>query len=216
MLTNKFADLNKKSTGINNMKRFVIFLVFLSFSICAFSKPAKHSEIGNTVPAKLVAQIYNIYKTQNYRKGLKITTGTMKKRFKKLYDYLRMHQQRVPAKLQRLSGMMHGYRFVGQYNQKYKGRKYAIIDCIWVLKYRDNEKYGSGILRKKLVVRSYLVKKVSGKWKVSSEKFVTEHIIRDEEIKFNKMIQRKIQQQRMRRRRRMRGRGRGRYRYYRR
>lgn len=191
------------------------------FCFKAFPRASKVKTNADSIPAKLVAKLYDIYKTQKFRNALKITTGSMKKRFKKLYNYMRMHQYRVPARLKRLSAMLHDYKFIGQYDHKYKGRKYSLIDCIWVMKYRDSSKYSSGITKTKVVVRSYLVKKVRGNWKVSSEKFVTEYILRGAEIKYNKMIKKSIQRQRLRRRRRRRyrGRGAGRYgrrRYYRR
>ncbi len=201
------------------MKKLTILFISLIFifSSTVFSK--RGNKKGSSIQARLVAQIYNIYKTQSYRKALKITTGSMKKRFKKLYDYLRMHQYRIPTRLKKLSAMLHDYRFVGQYDQTLKGKKYSLIDCIWVLKYRDNSKYGSGMTKTKIVVRAYLVKKVKGRWKVSSEKFITEHILRDEEFKHNKMIERSIKKQRIKRMRRKRYGGARQYRrrrYYRR
>ncbi len=199
------------------MKKLTFILFCLAISTGIFSRSAEIKIQESSVPAKLVAKIYNIYKTQSYKSALKITTGTMKKRFTKLYNYLRMNQYRVPARLKKLSARLHEYRFVGQYNKTYKGRKYSLVDCLWVMKYRDMSRFGSGIVKTKVILRAYLVKKIKGRWKVSSEKFITEYILRGEEVKRNRMIRKKIQIQRMRRMRRNRYRG-GRYRgyYYRR
>jgi hypothetical protein len=126
----------------------------------------------------------------------------MLKRFEKLNNHLRMNQFKVPETLKRLSDRMSGFRFVGEYLQNYNGKEYSLVDCIWIMKSRDNSPQSMGIVQTKLVVRAYLVKKINNQWKVSSEKFITEHILREEEHKLIERIRKQIEQQRLNQQRR--------------
>lgn len=184
------------------MKKIITILSVLLISFSLFSRPTFRST-NHKIAGILVKKLYRIYKTKKYKNGLKITTGSMHKRFKKLYDFQRMNRWRVPAKLNKLSNMLSGFHLLNLYSHKFKNKEYIMVNCVWVMKYRDTTAQSMGIAKTKWVVRAYLVKKdKKGIWKVSSEKFITEYLLRGEEHQMLKKIYKKLQQQRMRRRRR--------------
>ncbi len=183
------------------MRRICIFIILIALITLTSGVYSRNRPAVKSIPAQLVEKIYRIYKQQNYREGLAITTGTMLKRFTKLNDHLRMNQNKIPDQLKRLSERMSGYRFVGEYTHTYNGKEFTLVDCIWIMKSRDTSPQSMGIIQTKLVVRAYMVKKVNNEWKVSSEKFITEHILREEEHKLIERIRRQIELQRQNQRR---------------
>jgi len=155
-------------------KMFVVFLLFLIGSAVA-------GERFQNATSRIVAKLYDIYKNQKYRDGLAITTGTIYKKFKKFYDYQRMNNGRIPQQLTRLAGQMSGFKVLDEFKLQHKGKEYSIVHCIWVIKYKDNTAQSSGLIKTKWIVRAYLLKKENNEWKISSEKFITEHLFRGEE-----------------------------------
>jgi hypothetical protein len=91
-----------------------------------------------------------------------------------------------------------GYRYVGEYNLTQNGKEFTMVDCVWVMRSKDTSPQTTGIIQTKLVVRSFLVKKVNNEWKVSSDKFITEYILRDQEYKLMETIRQQMARQRSR------------------
>jgi hypothetical protein len=182
------------------MKKTALILISLFAVTALFSRPVlKPSNINEiSRPAKLVAQIYKIYKNQKYKSGLSITTGSMLKRFKKLHNHMVMNNNKIPATLKRLSTMMYGFKLLNEYTQNYNGKKYVMVNCLWIMKYRDTTPQSEGIAKTKWVVRAYLAKKVGRSWKISSEKFITEYLMRGEERALLEKIEKKIRTQQRR------------------
>lgn len=180
------------------MKKLIIIFIFL-FNISIFTQSNQNLtkiKEGKSIPAKLVKKIYDIYKYQKYNEGLKISTGLILRRFQRINDYLRMNQNKIPNDLNQLSNKMSGYYYIGESSYTHNNIEYTMVDCVWVMRYRDTSPQSTGIIHSKLVVRSFLVKKINNEWKVSSDKFITEYILRGEEFKLMEKIKEQIEKQR--------------------
>lgn len=136
-------------------------------------------------PSIVVAQLYRIYKSNDFRTGRFISVGKEKKIFEKIIKMRNSNFGRPPKQLALFIARIENLKII---NEEIKGN-IARVDAIWVLKIRDSKnryKY-----QYKVNEVAYLLQKIRNKWFLRSSRFLNQHILynyADVQRKYKKAI----------------------------
>ena len=167
----------KKFIGRLKMKR-LLYLLILTLLLVSFGKNdsfARRFKYGS--PGAVVSELYRIYKRYDFRRALFITTGKEQLRVKQMIKLKNRNFGRPPLKFQAFIAKIQDLKVL---SQTIKG-KYARVDAIWVLKYKDGGKYKTtgrrGNFKIKVNEVWYALKKVKNKWLILGSRFIKQHML---------------------------------------
>ena len=151
-------------------KRFLaLSAALLWIAVMGFSQ---QNVIQPGSPTGVVAQLYKIYKTRNFRDALAITTGKEQDNIDKIISAMSNNFGKLPAHMEDFISKIDDIKFLDETIKD----NIARVDVIWILKYRPKDSTSQVI---KVNEVAYLLEKISDKWRIRSSKQLNQHTLYD-------------------------------------
>jgi hypothetical protein len=124
-------------------------------------------------PSAVIAQFYNIYKSQNFRKALPLTLGKERDKVQQMLTMMKRNFGRPPTWARKFISRIDDLKIISENIQE----PYARVDVIWILKIRDKDNPHEYQLKVHEI--AYALKKQDHKWYIIDSRFINEHILYD-------------------------------------